>query len=101
MFNFSSDDPYVISEIIGDYKLDSIIASGSNVSVYTAQPSNINTAPQVAVKLERDLPSRLALNKEIIILKKIQNSNHYAKIFELGKYKDFKYTVTELLGPSL
>ncbi|KAA6386276.1 MAG: hypothetical protein EZS28_018196, partial [Streblomastix strix] len=72
MFSFASDDQYFISETIGNYKLDSIIASGSNVSVYTAKPRNSNTDPQVAVKLERDIPSHLALNKEIIILKKEQ-----------------------------
>ncbi|KAA6316352.1 MAG: hypothetical protein EZS28_055273, partial [Streblomastix strix] len=101
MFSYASDDQYFISETIGNYKLDALIASGSNVSVYTAKPSNCNSAPQVAVKLERAIPSHLALNKEIIILKKVQNSNHYTKIFELGKYKDFKFLVTELLGPSL
>ncbi|KAA6401097.1 MAG: putative CK1 protein kinase [Streblomastix strix] len=101
MFSFASDDQFVICETIGDYKIDALIASGSNVSVYTAKPKNSNTAPQVAVKLERAIPNRLALNKEIIILKKVQSSNHYTKIFELGKHKDFKYLVTELLGPSL
>ncbi|KAA6376288.1 MAG: hypothetical protein EZS28_028184, partial [Streblomastix strix] len=90
MFSYASDDQYFISETIGNYKLDALIASGSNVSVYTAKPSNCNSAPQVAVKLERAIPSHLALNKEIIILKKVQR-----------KYKDFKFLVTELLGPNL
>ncbi|KAA6383845.1 MAG: hypothetical protein EZS28_020627 [Streblomastix strix] len=67
MFNFSSDDQFVICESIGNYKLDAFVASGSNVSIYTAKSSNCNSAPQVAVKLARTIPSHLALNNEIII----------------------------------
>ncbi|KAA6384871.1 MAG: hypothetical protein EZS28_019603 [Streblomastix strix] len=91
--------PMEIGDTIGNLQIENIIATGSNCYIYYGKLNNGTVA--IAIKTEIDDPNRTALSREAIVLKTVKNSNHFAKIIEIGQHGDYQYLATDILGPSI
>ncbi|KAA6401386.1 MAG: hypothetical protein EZS28_003084 [Streblomastix strix] len=100
MIGKSKPNPVNVGDQIGNYTIENIIATGLNCFIYSGKLKNTITT-SVAIKTEIDIPSRTALSREIIVLEAVKNQKHFAKIIETGNYKEFRFVVTDLLGPNL
>ena len=95
------DEDVVFSPMdnIGKYTVIKMIGKGGFGDIYGVQD---NTSSQMfAMKVESRRCTNSVLDHEIRILKQLQGSPYYPRIFDIGSMDSCKYYVMELLGPSI
>ncbi|KAA6371441.1 MAG: hypothetical protein EZS28_033032 [Streblomastix strix] len=83
------------------YQLQQQLGAGTYGVIFSALYTNGATTKHVAIKIEKNLPQFTLQANEVFIMKAMENCDHFAKFFQCGTYKDYKFVAMELLGPSL
>lgn len=81
------------------YQIKGIVGKGTFGSVYGAL--DLKSKKQVAIKVENVSLSPSPIEKEIIVLKKLEGQEGFPKLHSYGTYKDHNYIVLEKLGKNL
>ncbi|KAA6363122.1 MAG: putative Tau-tubulin kinase 1, partial [Streblomastix strix] len=77
------------------------LGSGSYGVIFSAIYSSGPNQKHVAIKLEKILPQFTLQANEVLVMKTMENSRHFAKFYQCGTHEGYKFVVMELLGPSL
>ncbi|KAA6403713.1 MAG: hypothetical protein EZS28_000756 [Streblomastix strix] len=96
------NSPILVGELIGiNFVVERIQAAGHNYTIYSAKLQGNQQAVSVALKVAKDEFVTIAITNENHVIGSIQNTKHFAKIFESGRHRQFNYIVTQMLGPNL
>ncbi|KAA6389731.1 MAG: putative protein serine/threonine kinase, partial [Streblomastix strix] len=91
-----------IGELVGEkYQIESILSTGSIVTIYAAKMKVNTGAELLAIKIEKDEVGHAALSREAVAIEAIKNSKHFARVIECGMHRELKFMATDLLGPNL
>ncbi|KAA6400740.1 MAG: putative Tau-tubulin kinase 2 [Streblomastix strix] len=94
--------PFKPGDIIKEqYTLQRQIGAGTYGAIFSALYQNGPISKHVAVKLEKNLPHFSLQANEVLIMKTLAGSNHFAKFYQCGTHETYKFVCMELLGPSL
>ncbi|KAA6364533.1 MAG: putative protein serine/threonine kinase [Streblomastix strix] len=95
--------PFKTGDVIKQsFTLQLRIGSGTYGVIFSALYKTVDIYKHVAIKLEKSHPQQYTLQiNEIIVMKAMTESKHFAKFFQCGTCDKYKYVVMELLGPSL
>ncbi|KAA6365889.1 MAG: putative tau-tubulin kinase 1, partial [Streblomastix strix] len=98
----AAEIPFKSGDAIKDtFTLQHQLGSGSYGVIFSAIYTNGINTKHVAIKLEKILPQYTLQANEVLIMKTMKNSRHFAKFFQCGTHEGYKFVVMELLGPSL
>lgn len=86
-------------DIIGEYCVITTLANGGFGIVYFVRDRQTNLP--YAMKMEKVNAHKSLIQIEYSVLKQIQGSLYFPRLFGTGNYHDRSYMVMELLGPSL
>ncbi|KAA6394660.1 MAG: putative protein serine/threonine kinase [Streblomastix strix] len=95
--------PFKTGDVIQQkYTLQVRIGAGTYGVIFQALYKTEDIYKHVAIKLEKSHPQQYTLQiSEIIVMKAMIGSKHFAKFFQCGTHDQYKFVVMELLGPSL
>ncbi|KAA6380808.1 MAG: hypothetical protein EZS28_023665 [Streblomastix strix] len=94
--------PVRIGELIGKkYVTEKVIYIGKNLAVFLAKWKDNVPSVTLTLKFELNYSDQTSLINEKNVTKKIKDSNHFAKVIEFGKHREFNFLAVELLGPNL
>ncbi|KAA6400066.1 MAG: hypothetical protein EZS28_004406 [Streblomastix strix] len=89
-----------MGKLIGNkFITESILSVYINCIIFSARLKDNPWAASVAVKIEKDEPSNMALTTKAIVMQSIKNTTHFAKIIEFGSHFHYNFIVAEKLGP--
>lgn len=81
------------------YQIEKLIGKGSFGSVYGA--TDLKTKKKVAIKVESVSISPSPIEKEILVLKKLNGLEGFPKLYSYGTYQEHNYMVLQRLGKSV
>ncbi|OMJ89853.1 hypothetical protein SteCoe_7935 [Stentor coeruleus] len=81
------------------YQVQKLIGKGSFGSVYAA--IDLKTKKKLAIKVESVSVSPSPIEKEILVLKKLNGQEGFPKLYSYGTYQEHNYIVMQRLGKSL
>ncbi|OMJ90701.1 hypothetical protein SteCoe_6875 [Stentor coeruleus] len=85
--------------LVNRYQIQELIGKGTFGSVYGA--IDLKSKKQVAIKVENVSISPSSIEKEIIVLKKLEGQEGFPKLYSYGIYNDHNYIVLEKLGKNI
>ncbi|KAA6362644.1 MAG: putative Tau-tubulin kinase 1, partial [Streblomastix strix] len=98
----AAEVPFKSGDVIKEtFTLQHQLGSGSYGVIYSAIYSSGPNQKHVAIKLEKNLPQFTLQANEVLVMKTMENSSHFAKFYQCGTHEGYKFVVMELLGPSL
>ena len=86
-------------DIIDNFRVIKTLANGGFGTVYFVR--EVGSNHPLAMKIERDRAHRNSIDIEYSVLKQIQNSLYFPRLYGYGSLNDSKFIVMEMLGPSL
>ncbi|KAA6382731.1 MAG: putative Tau-tubulin kinase 1 [Streblomastix strix] len=99
---FAAEIPFKSGNVIKEiFTLQHKLGSGSYGVIFSAIYSSGPNQKHVAIKLEKILPQYTLQANEVLVMKTMKNSRHFAKFYHCGTHEGYKFVVMELLGPSL
>ena len=84
-------------DVIENYRIITQIASGGFGVIYFVR--EIGSNQPAAMKLERGCRSQIEI--EVSVLKQLNPSLYFPRLYRSGRYENCNYYIMELLGPSL
>ncbi|KAA6382623.1 MAG: putative Tau-tubulin kinase 2 [Streblomastix strix] len=91
-----------VGERIGQhYILISQIGAGAFGAIFSVKYEHRDVKKKLAVKFEEGLRPFTFLHNEMVVLKSLAGIRHFAKYYQQGVHKNYRYIVMELLGPSM
>jgi serine/threonine protein kinase len=81
------------------YKLVKKLGAGAFGDVFSCL--NIDKNTMCAVKFEKSTVKKEVLPREMETLTFFRNTKHFANIYFYGKFKNYRFLVMDLMGPSL
>ncbi|KAA6381961.1 MAG: putative Tau-tubulin kinase 2, partial [Streblomastix strix] len=91
-----------VGERIGPhYILLSQIGAGAFGAIFSVKYEHGDIKRKLAVKFEEEIGQFTFLHNEIVVLKSLAGTKHFAKYYQQGVHKKYRYVVMELLGPSM
>ncbi|KAA6377729.1 MAG: putative CK1/TTBK protein kinase [Streblomastix strix] len=98
----AAEVPFKMGDVIKDaYTLQLQIGAGTYGVIFSALFKSGDLTKHVAIKLEKNIAQFSLQANEVLIMKSLVESQHYAKFYQCGSCDQYKFVVMELLGPSL
>ncbi|KAA6386706.1 MAG: putative Tau-tubulin kinase 1, partial [Streblomastix strix] len=94
--------PFKVGDIIKQsYTLTREVGAGAYGAIFEARYQGSQGTKNVALKFEKEDMDRPLLLNEVMVMKAMAGNKHYAKFYQYGSHKDYKFVAMELLGPCL
>ncbi|KAA6388711.1 MAG: putative protein serine/threonine kinase [Streblomastix strix] len=98
----TSRSTFQVGDVIKDsYTLAKLIGAGTFGSIFCSFYRSENGTRLVAVKLERNIEQYPMLYNEVVVLKALTGNKHFARFYQYGTHKDYKFIAMELLGSNM